>query len=121
MNKAHFPELPSKIADPIATLYQLLDAQKEHSDSVGEQNSVLELQLSLQNVCHLARTAYLSSITPENRQALEKLIRKSFSFDGQLQAISQHYGWSQTIEAQMMVQMGLIIKVLSRENERLSH
>ncbi|MEZ8377733.1 hypothetical protein AB6D04_03485 [Vibrio splendidus] len=121
MNTTYFPELPIEIAKPIVSLYLLLDAKKEHSDSLGEQNSILELQLYLQNVCHLTRTAYSPFITIRNQPILERLIRRSFSLDRQLQAIAEHYEWLENTEVQMMEQMRLIVDTLVSENERLSN
>jgi hypothetical protein len=51
---------------------------------------------------------------------LERLIRKSFSLDRQLEAIAKHFNWPKRINSQMMAQMNLIVKVLSRENARLT-
>lgn len=122
MNTNYFPELPTEIANPIVSLYLILEAKKEHCNSIGEQNSILELQLYLQSICHLARTTYsASSIRIENQLMLEKLIRKSFSLDKQLEAIAKHYNWLKSTDTQMMKQMDLIMKVLSRENARLSN
>ena len=121
MNTTYFPELPIEIANPMVSLYRLLDTKKEHSDSLGEHNSILELQLYLQNVCHLARTVYSPSITIRNQPMLERLIRRSFSLDRQLQAIAEHYEWLENTETQMMKQISLIVDSLVSENELLSN
>ncbi|WP_163920169.1 hypothetical protein [Photobacterium sp. Alg240-V54] len=121
MNTTNFPELPIKLADSIVVLYLLLDAQKEYSDSLGEQNSILELQLYLQNVCHFTRTVYSSSITIKKKPILEQLIRKFFSLNRQLNKIAKHYKWSQNTDVQIMKQMDLIMKVLAGENDRLNN
>lgn len=121
MNTANFSELPMMVVDPMVSLYQLLDVKKENSSSLGEQNSILELQLYLQKVCHLARTVYSSSITTMNQPLLEQLIRKSFSLDRQLQAIAKHYEWYGHTDTQMMKQVSLMVNTLVSENERLSN
>ena len=121
MNITYFPELPIEIAKPIVSLHLLLDAKKEHSDSLGEHNSILELQLYLQNVCHLARTVYSPSITIRNQLMLERLIRRSFSLDRQLQAIAEHYEWLEKTETQIIEQMSLIVDTLINENDRWSN
>lgn len=122
MDTSYFPELPIEITNPIVSLYLLLDAKKDHCTSVGEQNSILELQLYLQNICHLARTTYSTPpIKIENLPMLERLIRKSFSLDRQLEAIAKHYNWPKSTDTKMVEQMNLIVKALSCENARLSH
>lgn len=121
MNTTNLPELPIKLADSIIDLYLLLDAQKGYSDSLGEQNSILELQLYLQDVCHLTRTVYSSSITTIKQPILEQLIRKFFSLNRQVNKIAKHYGWSKNTDIQMMEQMDLIMKVLVGENDRLNN
>lgn len=121
MNTPYFPELPIEIANPMVSLYRLLDTKKKHSDSLGEHNSILELQLYLQNVCHLARTVYSPPITIINKPMLERLIRHSFSLDRQLQAIAEHYEWLENTETQMMKQMSLIVDTLVSEHEHLSN
>lgn len=120
MNKTGFPELPIKLSHPMVSLYRLLDEKKEHSQSLGEQNSILELQLYLQNICHLARTAYSSSITLKSRSMLEQLMRKSFSLERQLDAMAKHHEWLEGSDTQMLKQVGLIMDALSSENKRLS-
>jgi hypothetical protein len=120
MNKTDFPELPIKLSHPMVSLYRLLDEKKEHSQSLGEQNSILELQLYLQNICHLARTAYSSFITLKSRPMLEQLMRKSFSLERQLDAMAKHHEWLEDSDTQMLKQMGIIMDALSSENKRLS-
>lgn len=120
MNKTDFPELPIKLSHPMVNLYRMLDEKKEHSQLLSEQNSILELQLYLQNICHLARTAYSASITLKSRPMLEQLMRKSFSLERQLNAMVKHYEWLGGSDTQMLKQMGLIRHALSSENKRLS-
>ncbi|WP_261882450.1 hypothetical protein [Vibrio pelagius] len=120
MDKTSFPELPIKLSHPMVSLYRLLDEKKKHSHSLGEQNSILELQLYLQNACHLARTAYSSSITLKSRPMLEQLMRKSFSLEKQLNAMTKHHEWLGGSDTQMLKQVGLIRDALSSESQRLS-